>query len=160
MRFSTLVVVGVILGLPAVSHAQIAPHVDATVHHAPPLPRTPINRAALTLESAAIAFDYATTAHWLGLNGSRDAAGGTIGTWETNPLLGRHPSDARLAAFGLAEDGAAAIVLARTERSSHAWVRWAGRAAVAAQIVAHVRGGVHNLGLADTLPGEGAAKIK
>jgi hypothetical protein len=39
-------------------------------------------------------------------------------------------------------------------------VRWAGRAAVAAQVVAHVRGGVHNIGLADTLPSEGAAKIK
>lgn len=88
------------------------------------------------------AADYTLTARGLGQRACV-ASGGR--TWcgpmlEGDPLFGRRPGDARLATTGAAVFAVQAWALHRTESSRHGWIRWAGRAGFAYQVVSEVRG--------------------
>ena len=52
------------------------------------------------------------------------------GGWENNPLLGRHPSSGRLAAFASGQFALQSTAFYFTERNRRAWVRWLARAYV------------------------------
>lgn len=57
---------------------------------------------------------------------------------------GRHPSDARIAVVHAAYFGGEIALLAKTERSKRAWVRWSGRLGVAALVAWHGELATHN----------------
>ena len=61
------------------------------------------------------------------------------GGWENNPILGRHPSSARLTGFASAQFAAQALAFHFTERSRKPWVRWLGRAYIGFTIEEHAR---------------------
>jgi len=74
--------------------------------------------------------DFTMTARGLG-----EGCGPGCRMRETDPLFGRHPSNGRIAATAGALFVAHSLILRRTERSRHAWVRWAGRAGFAYLVV-------------------------
>ena len=98
--------------------------------------RTP-SRKIWILEMAAVGvgetFDFTTTSkfdwHWQN---------------ESNPVLGKYPSDARIAAYGAIEFAAVGVALHFSERSPHKWVRVAGRSVAGYLAVSHTAAGVYN----------------
>lgn len=140
MRFSTIVVAIGLAGLAGLASASVRaqvqprPRSDAPEHavkHTGPAGR--MLRLELPLLAASESYDFYSTSQV-----------DPRVNHENNPLLGRHPSDTRLATYGLAEFGAYAWTLDHTEHSRRAWLRWAGRAAVAAQVGIHVAYGIRN----------------
>lgn len=69
------------------------------------------------------------------------------GGWENNPVLGRHPSNARLTGEFVAEFAAQALVFHFTERSHRPWLRWLGRTAIGITIEEHSRLAACNAGV-------------
>lgn len=69
------------------------------------------------------------------------------GGYETNPTLGRHPSDQRLAGHAAAIFALQSSAFYLTERNRHAWVRWTGRIYLALTIEEHSRLAACNSGL-------------
>ena len=69
------------------------------------------------------------------------------GGWENNPVLGRHPSNARLAGGFVAEFAAQALAFHFTERSRHRWLRWLGRSYIGLTIEEHSRLAACNAGI-------------
>jgi len=61
------------------------------------------------------------------------------GGTEGNPIFGRHPSTARLSGISAANFLVESTGFYFTERSRHAWVRWAGRAYLILDIEEHTR---------------------
>jgi len=59
---------------------------------------------------------------------------------EQNPLLGRYPSNAKITAYAGGMWAAESLVLRKTERSRHAWIRWSGRAAFACIVADEIKG--------------------
>lgn len=59
---------------------------------------------------------------------------------ESDPLYGRHPSNAQLTIITAAQFAAGSLVLRKTEKSQHKWVKWGGRAFFAYTVVGEVRG--------------------
>ena len=66
------------------------------------------------------------------------------GGWENDPIFGKHPSSARLAATNAAMFLGEVAVFHFTERSPNKWVRWAGRTFLATTVADHVRAGACN----------------
>lgn len=69
------------------------------------------------------------------------------GGWENNSLLGRHPSNGRLAAFASGQLALQSTAFYFTERNRHAWVRWLGRAYIGFAIEERVRLAACNAGI-------------
>lgn len=113
--------------------------------------KTPSTKAyKIQLISLALAesYDFTTTAHRVGSFTSVCTAPGTCtgyGWRETNPILGPHPSDARIAAYGAAEMVLFAVALHYTERSRFRTVKWTARVLTTATIANHVYLGTNNI---------------
>ena len=61
------------------------------------------------------------------------------GGWESNPILGRHPSNARLTGVFAAEFAMEALAFRLTEHGRKPWLRWLGRAYIGFSIEEHSR---------------------
>lgn len=137
MKISALILTLLFAGA---AHAQIVEAVRR--------PPSRVYKVELLSLALAESFDYATTAAKIGTFRSVCSAPGTCTgyvLYETNPILGRNPSNARIAAYGAGEMVLFAITLHYTERSRFRAVRWTARALTAATIANHIHGGTHNL---------------
>jgi hypothetical protein len=90
--------------------------------------------AELAVTGAAMSADWITTVHNIY----------KPGRFETNSLLGHHPSEGKIAAYGAAEFAVAAGMLWVTEHNHHKWVRVAGRLLVADSAINHAQNAVCN----------------
>ena len=110
-------------------------------HHAlPEAPKPKPDRKVFWLGSAALAAsktaDAITTRQLLDRGG-----------WENNPLLGRHPSNGRLAGVAASQFAAQVLLFHFTERNRHPLVRWLGRAYIGFAIGQHARLAACNAGI-------------
>lgn len=88
----------------------------------------------ITVLGAALAADEITTVHQVYKPGQ----------FETNPILGRHPSELRISAYGTAELLIGATVGYVAEHNRHKVVRFAGRALIAGSIFNHAQAATCN----------------
>ena len=99
-----------------------------------PKPNKPVFFVGTSLLAAAKTADAWST---------RNALDG--GAWENNPVFGRYPSNARLAAVNAAFFSGEMALFFKTEHSHHAAIRWAGRAYVGFVIANHAQLAACNL---------------
>lgn len=74
------------------------------------------------------------------------------GNIEYNPILGLHPSPARLAGFNAGYFAVQSAGFYFTEKSSHRWIRWAGRAYIGLTIADHAQLAACNANLPPNAP--------
>ena len=130
MRTARLLLL-VFLAMPL--HAQAPSEVVESKNvELPDAPQPHVNKklflAGVTALAAAKSFDMRETSAML-----------ARGDQEFDPLLGAHPSNARIQGTAAAVFSLEAGGFYFTERSHHAWVRWSGRALLVLAIEEHLR---------------------
>jgi hypothetical protein len=117
-------------------YAQQKPLPDA------PKPNKKVFVAGVSLLAAAKTADAITTRQLL-----------DGGSWENDPLFGRHPSPAKQAGINLAFFAGESALFYLTEHNRHPWIRWTGRAFLAHSIIEHSHAAVCNAGINLHAPG-------
>lgn len=84
--------------------------------------------AGVSLLAAAKTADAISTMHLIDRGG-----------WENNPLLGKHPGPAKIAAVNATFFAGETLLFRFTEKSRHPAVRWLGRGYISFTIVNHAR---------------------
>ena len=123
-------------------HAQEKPLPDAPK---PKLEQYHLNRrafvAGVSLLAASKTADAITTRQLLDRGG-----------WENDPVFGRHPSPVKQAGINLAFFAGESALFYLTEHNRHTWIRWTGRAFLAASVVQHAHAAACNAGINTQAP--------
>lgn len=124
--------------------AAVTPLPDAPVPKViTPAAKPDHSRRIWLMETAVLgslyAADFTLTARGLGTPWYPGCVGPGCIHMESDPLYGRHPSDTRIALTTAAMFAAETLLLRKTERSRHRWVRWSGRAFFAYIVVDEAR---------------------